>query len=158
MTYKIKKEWYFIFILLLGILLRFVCYWIIPGGLNQDEAYSGYEAYSLLKAGMDSHGYVNPVYFISWGHGMNALYAYLTIPFIAIGGLSVYTIRLPQVILGCMIIPLFYFCKRFHKNILNNHPPAKPVVFPMRVKPCSQSCALQRCVTCDTHILISFYL
>ena len=108
MTYKIKKEWYFIFILLLGILLRFVCYWIIPGGLNQDEAYSGYEAYSLLKAGMDSHGYVNPVYFISWGHGMNALYAYLTIPFIAIGGLSVYTIRLPQVILGCMTIPLFY--------------------------------------------------
>ena len=104
------------FILIIGVLARIIWIGQVPGGIHQDEAYSGYEAYSLLKTGMDSHGYVNPVYFISWGHGMNALYAYLTIPFIAIGGLSVYTIRIPQIILGCLTLPLFYL---FVKKIAN---------------------------------------
>ena len=70
--------------------------------------YSGYEAFALLKEGMDSHGYTNPVYFISWGHGMNALYAYLSMPFIWTLGLNVVSIRLMQAILGSITLLLFY--------------------------------------------------
>lgn len=113
--WKENQRWLVGLIFLAGFLLRLVCLGQIPAGIHQDEAYSGYEAYCLLQTGADSHGYVNPVYFISWGHGMNALYAYLTIPFIEVGGLNVITIRLPQAIIGCLTLPLFYgFLKKIH--------------------------------------------
>lgn len=117
--WKENQRWLVGLIFLVGFLLRLVCLGQIPAGIHQDEAYSGYEAYCLLQTGADSHGYVNPVYFISWGHGMNALYAYLTIPFIAVGGLNVITIRLPQAIIGCLTLPLFYgFLKRIQDRKL----------------------------------------
>ena len=43
--------------LLIGIIARAVCLNSIPGGLNQDEAFGAYEAYSLLHYGTDSFGY-----------------------------------------------------------------------------------------------------
>ena len=79
-----------------------------PCGLNQDEAYAGYEAYSLLTYGVDSWGYHNPCYFISWGSGMNVLESYLAMPFVAVLGLTELAIRLPQAILGCVSLPVMY--------------------------------------------------
>ena len=117
--WKENQRWLTGIILLVGFAVRLLFLGQIPAGIHQDEAYSGYEAYCLFKTGADSHGYVNPVYFISWGHGMNALYAYLTIPFLAVGGLNVFTIRLPQAILGCLTLPLFYdFLKRIGERKL----------------------------------------
>ena len=89
----------------LGIALRLYRFGRVPDGLNQDEAFAGYEAYSLLNYGIDSGGYHGPVYLLSWGSGMNALNSCLMMPFVHFFGLSVYTVRLPQVILG--IISLF---------------------------------------------------
>lgn len=107
-------HWLIFFIMLGGIFARSILFGQIPAGVHQDEVYSGYEAFALLNEGVDSHGYVNPVYFISWSHGMNALYAYLTIPFIKLLGFTVVAIRLPQVILGCISLGLFYgLLKRF---------------------------------------------
>lgn len=80
-----------------------------PAGINQDEAYAGYEAYSLLHDGVDSHGYHNPVYLVAWGSGMNALYTYLSIPFVGLFGLTTWATRLPQAILG--VLTLFVFCR-----------------------------------------------
>ena len=59
-----------ILLLLFGIIVRCYKFGAIPGGLNQDEAFSAYEAYSLLHYGMDSSGYAFPVYFNAWGSGM----------------------------------------------------------------------------------------
>jgi hypothetical protein len=80
----------------------------VPGGLNQDEAYAGYNAWSLLNYGVDSFGYHNPVYFTTWGSGMNALETYLMIPFIAIFGRKAGAVRLPQGIVACLSLWVFY--------------------------------------------------
>ena len=111
--YMNSEKWYrvlFWSIFIIGCFLRIYQLGIIPGkgSLNKDEAYAGYEAYSLLTYGFDSHGYHMPVYLEAWGSGMNALETYCMIPFIALLGLNSVAIRLPQAILGCMTLPAFY--------------------------------------------------
>lgn len=93
----------------LGIVARGLRFGAVPGGLNQDEAFAGYEAYSLLHYGMDSWGYSMPVYLKTWGSGMSALNTYLMIPILAIfGGLESWMIRLPQLIVSCFTMFVFY--------------------------------------------------
>ncbi|MBE7059123.1 MAG: glycosyltransferase family 39 protein [Ruminococcaceae bacterium] len=106
-------------IILIGCLVRIAEFGSIPAGFNQDEAFAGYEAYSLLNYGTDSWGYVNPCYFVSWGSGMNVLESYLAIPFIAIFGLSVETFRMPQLLCACISLPVFYLLLKemFNKKI-----------------------------------------
>lgn len=94
--------------LLIGIAVRLWQFGTVPGEINQDEAYAGYEAYSLLHYGMDSWGMRMPVYFISWGSGMNVLNSYLMLPFIALWGLKVWVIRVPQLIVACISLYVFY--------------------------------------------------
>ena len=91
-----------------GLFARLYRFGAVPNGLNQDEAFAGYEAWSLLHYGIDTAGYHNPVYLTAWGSGMNALETYLMIPFIALFGLKVWVIRLPQVIVACLSLPAAY--------------------------------------------------
>lgn len=95
-------------LIVLGILLRVWRFGAVPSGLNQDEAFAGYEAWSLLHYGIDSVGYPNPVYLTTWGSGMSALQSWLMIPFIVLFGLTETTVRLPQLLLGCATLPVFY--------------------------------------------------
>lgn len=39
--------------LLLGIFIRVWRFGAVPGGINQDEAFAGYEAWALLNFGLD---------------------------------------------------------------------------------------------------------
>ena len=105
---SIKIDYKLFFILLIGILVRILEFGNMPFGFNQDEAFAGYVAFSLLKYGVDSHGYPNPCYFVSWGSGMNVLESYLAIPFMALFGCSVVTLRLPQLLFSCISMPIFY--------------------------------------------------
>lgn len=98
----------FILILGLGIFARVWEYPQLPPGLNQDEATIGIEAYSLLHFGVDRNGISYPVNFISWGDGMDALYGYVLIPFVAFG-LTPLTVRLPVLLAGILTLPLVYF-------------------------------------------------
>ena len=41
----------FIIFMLVGIVARVWQLGVVPGGINQDEAFAGYEAYSLLNYG-----------------------------------------------------------------------------------------------------------
>lgn len=97
-----------LFLLFLGIAIRVYQFGLLPGGINQDEAYAGYEAWALLNHGMDSHGYSNPVYLVAWGSGMNALGTYMMMPWIALFGLNAITVRLPQLIMSCLCLPVLY--------------------------------------------------
>ena len=107
--FKNKFNILIIVILIIGILVRIVGITEFPQGLNQDEASSGYEAYSLLTEGIDRNGKFLPVHFISWGSGQNVLYSYLMIPFILIFGLTELAVRLPMAIIGCISLILTYF-------------------------------------------------
>ena len=111
------QTWLVFTIVVVGFLVRFLGLGSAPGGINQDEAMTGYEAYSLLHYGVDSWGYHFPVYFISWGSGMNVLASYLTIPFMALFGNHLWVLRLPQAIIACVSMVAFY---ELLKKLLNN--------------------------------------
>ena len=94
-----KYEILIFVILAIGLLVRLVGIVEYPAGLNPNEASAGYESYALAEDGMDRNGKTLPVQFISWGSGQNVLYSYITIPFIAVLGLNVLSIRLPMAII-----------------------------------------------------------
>lgn len=107
-------------ILFLGCLIRLAGLGVFPDGdaLNPDEAFAGYEAYSMLHYHMDSHGYSMPVYLVAWGSGMNALNTYLMIQFVLILGLTPLAIRLPQAIVACFSLYVFYrILKKNHSEL-----------------------------------------
>ena len=104
--------------LAIGVFVRVFRFGDFPSGLNQDEAFAGYEAYSLLHYGTDTAGYHNPVYLVAWGSGMNALETYLMMPFIAVFGLTAFAIRLPQLLLSIATLVVSYLLgsKMFDKK------------------------------------------
>lgn len=93
---------------ILGALLRLLWLGDIPGGLNQDEASIGYDAWALLHSGIDRNGISWPVNFIAWGSGQNVLYGYLSIPFIALFDLSVFSIRFTSAFWGIISLWIFW--------------------------------------------------
>lgn len=95
-------------LIVIGVLVRLAALDRFPGGVNQDEAYSAYEAYCLLTDGMDSWGYRYPVYLTVWGSGQSALQSYLMMPFIALFGLKLWVFRLPQALCACLSLPVIY--------------------------------------------------
>ena len=102
-----------IILLVLGCALRLWLLGRVPAGLNQDEASALYDGWAILHSGMDRNGYAFPVLLRAWGSGQNALYSYLAMPFIALGGLSSVAGRLPMALLGCVSLWLSYdLCRR----------------------------------------------
>ena len=89
----------------------------MPNALNVDEASSGYDAFSILKYGIDRGGNPFPIALYAWGSGQSALYSYMMIPFILIGGLTVYTMRLPMALIGIATLYMIYY---LIKNIFDN--------------------------------------
>ena len=84
----------FVLIFTLAALVRLVMFCDHPAGLNQDEASIGYDAWALMNFGIDRNGFSLPVQLVAWGSGQNVLYAYLSIPFIAVFGLNVFSVRI----------------------------------------------------------------
>lgn len=102
----------FILLILAGATVRLAFLGDIPAGLNQDEALAGYNAWAILEYGVDQHGYKNPVHLIGWGGGLNALYGYLSMPFIKTLGLNELSIRLAQALLGVLSLFVMYYVGR----------------------------------------------
>lgn len=95
-------------LMLIGVLVRLVALDRFPVGINQDEAYSAFEALCLLTDGKDSWGYNFPVYLTVWGSGQSALQSYLIAPLMAIFGTSLWAVRLPEAINACLSLPVIY--------------------------------------------------
>ena len=80
----LKKFWrdklkvLFLLIIILSIFLRFYKIGSYPA-LNADEAALGYNAYSLLKTGMDEHGNRFPIHFQSFNDFKPGFYFYLVL-------------------------------------------------------------------------------
>lgn len=115
---KYKKEHVLLmFVIIIAFCTRFICLGSCPEGVLPDEAYAAYNAYGLMTEGIDSRGYHNPVYFIAWGSGMNALYSYLAIPFLKLFGISLFAFRLPQAIFSFLgVIAMYQLGKIFYSE------------------------------------------
>ncbi len=118
MKIKIFKKLIVVFLISLALILRL---WDLPNnppGLTWDEAALGYNAYSLLKTGRDEYGTFMPANLTSFGDDKPAIYAYLTIPFVAIFGLNELAVRLPSALAGVMSVVLSYLIiRRLFKSI-----------------------------------------
>lgn len=112
----VKDNWLLILIITAGLFVRIYQFGEIPPGLNQDEASIGYDSYAIAHYGIDRNSFHNPVHFKSWGSGQNALYGYLSIPFIWLFGLNVLSVRLVNLLFGLISILVFYL---FVKEISN---------------------------------------
>jgi len=106
----IKKNYLLFFILLLALFLRLYNYQNFPPSLNWDEVSHGYNAFSVLKTGMDEWGKKLPIInFRAYGDYPLTLNLYLTIPFIHFLGLNMFSIRLPHMILGVLTVISSYY-------------------------------------------------
>lgn len=76
----------------------------VPTGLNRDEAALGYNALSLLKTGHDEYGTSWPVSITSFGDQKLPGYVYLLIPFISAFGVHIWSVRLPSLLAGLLLI------------------------------------------------------
>lgn len=94
------KNAFIIAILLLAFSVRIFRLDMSPEGALIDEAHFGYLAYSLIETGADEHGVRWPLIFQGFGDQKLPGYAYLMIPFVAVLDLSVFSIRVPSVLLG----------------------------------------------------------
>ena len=54
---RTAAQFVFAAILLLGTFARVYMFGSVPGDINQDEAFAGYNAYTLLHHAADSYGY-----------------------------------------------------------------------------------------------------
>jgi 4-amino-4-deoxy-L-arabinose transferase-like glycosyltransferase len=98
------------FIVVIGFLLRFIQVSNNPPSLSWDEVSIGYNAYSILKTGMDEHGRFMPLdTFIGYGDYKPPLSIYITVPFVSLFGLNEFSVRLPSVLFGTGIVALMYF-------------------------------------------------
>lgn len=86
--------------------------------VNADEAAFGYNAYSLLKTGRDEYGAFLPLRLKSFGDYKLPLYAYLSIPFIALFGLNELSTRVLSIIVGSLFPLLVFFAS---KELFKNH-------------------------------------
>ncbi len=100
----------FLMVFTVGFFIRVARFPDIPPGLNQDEANSATETYSLIETGKDKWGNKYPAYFPSWGSGQSVLMAYLSMPVVKIFVLTIFSTRLVPVLLGILTLPLFFFC------------------------------------------------
>ena len=102
-------EIFFLFVIVaLGVFLYLIKLGSIPLGLYVDEAATGYNAYSLLKTGRDEYGKSFPIAMRLLGSYTPPLHIYLSIPIIAIFGLTIFSTRLLSAVCGILAIVVVF--------------------------------------------------
>lgn len=117
---KLKKSVFrglLIAIFIVGVFVRVYGIDNMPNALNVDEASSGYDAFSIMKYGVDRNGNSYPVVLYAWGSGQSVLYSLISIPFIAIFGLTEFSMRIAMAIIGSISLIAIYFLL---KNIFDD--------------------------------------
>ena len=122
--YLFKKNIYLIiltFVFLLAFFLRFYNLGVNPPSLDWDEASIGYNAYSILKTGADEYGNKLPLSIRYFGDYKPPAYIYLSVPSIALFGLSEMGVRLPSAILGFLsVITIYFLTKEIFSKLEKN--------------------------------------
>ncbi|MFH1832975.1 MAG: glycosyltransferase family 39 protein [Candidatus Levyibacteriota bacterium] len=98
------------FIILVASFLRFYQLGTIPAGLTNDEANTGYDAFSLLLTGRDQWNNFLPITnFIGFGDYPPPLYRYLSIVPISLFGLNMFSVRFISALSGVLSVVVLYF-------------------------------------------------
>jgi len=105
---KTKEHLILGFLIFLHLFLRFYKIGQIPYGFHRDEASVGYNAYSILKTGKDEWGKTLPLFFRAFGDYPPALILYVTIPFIAVLGLTELSVKLPLIVFSLLSFIFVY--------------------------------------------------
>src|SRR3989338_11246937 len=101
----LKNNLIIISIIAVAILLRFINLASIPVGFNDDEAAFGYNAYSILKTGMDEWGMFLPFpAFESFGDWKLVVYLYLTAISQFFFGMNEFATRFPSALFGVFAV------------------------------------------------------
>ncbi len=98
-------------IIFLGVVLRFYRLGSVPVGFHRDEAFLGYNAYSLGQTGRDMTGARLPLHLESFLYSP-AGYSYASIPFVKLFGLSAFSVRFASALFGSFTIVLTFFLTR----------------------------------------------
>ncbi len=91
-------------VLVLGAAVRSVGIGENPPGFFADEASAGYNAYTILRDGVDEHGESWPVHFEAFGEYKLPVYIYSLVPFIAALGLTEIAVRITSAAYGVLAI------------------------------------------------------
>lgn len=106
---KFLTKYLTVLIFITALLIRFlVIDRQIPPSINWDEASLGYNAYSILKTGKDEWGRTLPLTFEAFGDYKLPGYIYTLVPFVALFGLSEFSVRLPSIIFGSLSVIFLY--------------------------------------------------
>jgi len=92
----------------------------VPVSLDWDETALGYNAYSILKTGKDEYGTFLPLSIRSFDDYKPPLYTYLTVPSVALFGLSPWSTRLPSAVMGILaVIGVYYLVLALLENSIS---------------------------------------
>ena len=112
-----KRVLTFLVIIILAALLRLYNLNSVPLGFSEDEASTGYNAFSILKTAKDETGKFLPLTFESFGDYKLPVPVYLTVPFIAVLGLNELAVRLVPALFGILtILLIFLLTQKLFKN------------------------------------------
>jgi 4-amino-4-deoxy-L-arabinose transferase-like glycosyltransferase len=89
-----------ILIILLAAILRLPLLGSFPNGFSGDEANQGYSAYSISKTAKDEWGEFLPLFPRGFGDYKPPILTYLTVPFVALFGLEIQSVRFPTALVG----------------------------------------------------------
>lgn len=106
---NIRNKLLFLIIVVLAFAIRSIQISNVPPSLNWDEISHGYTAFSILKTGTDEWGRIPFANFRAYGDYPLPLLMYLTIPFVALLGLTEFALRFPHIILGVGTVISIYF-------------------------------------------------
>ena len=91
-------------LILLAVFLRVINLAVLPLSMHIDEAGLGLNAWSLANYGTDRYGNFMPVCPSNFYGEQSAFYTYFCALFVKFFGLSIYTLRLPGVIMGMVTV------------------------------------------------------
>src|SRR3989338_3508591 len=123
MILKKVLDWFsensvFLIIFSLAFALRVYSIDTVPGGFYTDEVISGYEVSSILQTGRDSNGVFMPLYFKASGDYREPIHIYSIVPFVALFGNTILSVRLATVLFAMISILFTYL---FIKNMFSKN-------------------------------------
>lgn len=101
-----------VLVFLLGVFARTWEYRSLPAGLRADETLAAVDAFTLYNFGADHNGDSYPLVMVGGGAGVSALFEYVLIPSIAVGGMNALAVRIPMLIAGILSLPLLFYVGR----------------------------------------------